>query len=206
MIDQDECFKLLFDHIIHGDAEKTNRNNVPRWMGCKVVKLPEDLILYQQVLYKHRPDVLVEVGTRYGGSALFFSNMFDLLGHGQVITVDIKDFPKRPQHPRIKYLLGGSLSPYVLDDIRKDISGKSCMVSLDGEHAPEYVIDEMECYSRFVTPNQYMVVEDIYQKDATNPGHTADIFLRGHPEFKKTDITKQFLMHVTRDGWLLKKS
>jgi|WetSurMetagenome_2_1015567.scaffolds.fasta_scaffold194682_2 cephalosporin hydroxylase len=206
--DRDKCFNFLFNHVIRGGGEERHcRNNTPRWMGCKVIKLPEDLILYQQILHQYRPEVLIETGTRYGGSALFFANMFDILGNGQVITVDIKDFPKKPIHPRITYLIGSSISEDVLNAIGVMVQSKTCMVTLDSKHDPEYVSVEMEHYCKFVTPKQYMVVEDAYPKeDFKVHGKTIQTFLDKHPEFKKKEVTDQLLMHVTRDGWLQRQS
>jgi hypothetical protein len=77
-----------------------------RWQGVSVEKNPLDLWIFQEIIYDTKPDVIVEAGTFRGGSALFMANMLDLLGHGQVVTIDIEEFPDRPQNPRIHYLLG----------------------------------------------------------------------------------------------------
>ena len=49
-----------------------NGRNEPRWRGTRVIKFPSDMILYAQVMFKRKPDVLIETGTAFGGSALFF--------------------------------------------------------------------------------------------------------------------------------------
>ena len=124
--------------------------------------------------------------------------MFDLVGNGEVISIDMVDFPKKPQHPRIKYLIGESLFENILDTLGEEVKGKSCMVVLDGFHDPIYVREEMEQYHKFVTPGQFMVVEDVHD------GRVGIIisFLNEHPEFKKELITDQLVIHITRDGWL----
>lgn len=194
----DACDRLMHKHILRKGTEDLCRDNVPRWMGHKVIKFPNDLILYQQELYQLKPDVLVETGTRYGGSALFYANMFDLLGKGQVITVDVRNFPKKPIHPRITYLIGESIDEAIVGKIKELVKGKSCMVTLDSRHDGEYVKKEIDLYHSFVTLNQYLVVEDAYKKVAK----VISSFLVDHSEFKQLDATKQFLIHTTVGGWL----
>jgi hypothetical protein len=73
------------------------------WLGVPAEKTPQDAWIYQEILHETRPDVLIEAGTADGGSAYYFATMFDLLGHGRVITIDIADSPKRPKpqrHPK----------------------------------------------------------------------------------------------------------
>src|SRR2546426_9935981 len=59
------------------------------WMGVPLIKCPFDLLVYQEILFERRPDVIVETGTYRGGSAYFFASMCDLIGSGRVITIDI---------------------------------------------------------------------------------------------------------------------
>ena len=70
-------------------------------------------------MYETRPDVVVETGTRLGGSSAYFASILDLLGKGRVITVDIVDYPDKPQHDRITYLTGSSTSLEIIERIRE---------------------------------------------------------------------------------------
>lgn len=58
------------------------------WLGAHVVKCPFDLWMYQEILFRTRPDVIIETGTFFGGSALYMASLCDLLGNGRVITID----------------------------------------------------------------------------------------------------------------------
>ncbi len=71
------------------------------WLGVNVWKCPMDLWIYEEIIYETRPDVIIETGTAYGGSALFLANICDLVGHGKIITVDIEQKKNRPRHARI---------------------------------------------------------------------------------------------------------
>ncbi len=90
------------------------------WLGAQALKNPLDLWVYQEILFETRPELIVETGTYRGGSALFLASMCDLLGAGEVVSIDIE--PLRadyPEHPRITYLGGrSSTDPGVLDEVR----------------------------------------------------------------------------------------
>ena len=60
------------------------------WMGRPIIQLPEDMLRTQEVLYKLRPDVLVETGIAHGGSLIFYASLFKAMGKGRVIGVDIE--------------------------------------------------------------------------------------------------------------------
>ena len=53
------------------------------WLGHRVAKAPTDLVAYQEIVERVRPDWIVETGTANGGRALFLASICDLLGHGQ---------------------------------------------------------------------------------------------------------------------------
>lgn len=72
-----------------------------KWGGITTHKLPTDMWLYQEILFDLRPSLVVEVGTRFGGSTSFFSDVM-MRVHGRddtnwrVLTVDI-DTSIRPE-------------------------------------------------------------------------------------------------------------
>ena len=62
-----------------------------RWLGVPIWQLPDDLMLLQRIVTAIRPALIVETGTKYGGSALFFASLLELpdLPDRRVIPVDI---------------------------------------------------------------------------------------------------------------------
>jgi len=131
------------------------------WMGTPTWKLPLDMWIYQELLHEVRPDVIVECGTWRGGSALFFSHMFDLMGKGRVITIDIVVVHGQPKHPRITYLVGSSTSPEIVQKVKSLVKpGEKVMVVLDSDHTKPHVQKECELYSPMVSKGSYLVVED----------------------------------------------
>ena len=91
-----------FHRLYYHSHEQTWQNT--RFLGVNVWKTPLDLWLYQELIHELRPDAVIETGTKYGGSAYYLARLFDLIGHGRVITIDTEPQPDRPEHPRITYL------------------------------------------------------------------------------------------------------
>src|ERR1035437_1517093 len=121
-------------HRIYHDKSETTWDQNTRWLGTRIQKLPMDLHVYQELLWEAKPDVLLEMGTLNGGSALYFASIFDLMGHGRVITVDIERQPNLPAHPRIAYLLGSSTAPEIVRRIEALIKpGETVMAVLDSD-------------------------------------------------------------------------
>lgn len=195
----DELTSLFCDHI-------HMKNRFPKWCGTLIQKYPTDLLLYHQVIYEKRPDIIIETGSEFGGSALFFAHTLDMIGKGKVITIDTNG-KERPMHDRVEYIHGSSDSSKILDYLKKKVKNKKVMVTLDADHNEEYVKREIELYAPFVTSGQYFVIEDCYgyKSEVRGPKLVKDAFLPKHHEFEQTDLDNQFLIGVTREGWLLRK-
>lgn len=133
------------------------------WMGVRVMKNPIDLWTYQEILFELKPVLIIETGTRFGGSALFFAHMLDAMQQpGRVLTIDIEPLPNRPQHPRVQYLTGDSVSPAITTEVRhmaRTASGP-ILISLDSNHEFQHVSKELELYSPLIRRGGVLVVED----------------------------------------------
>ncbi len=130
------------------------------WMGVRLEKSPLELWVYHDILFEKKPEVVIESGALYGGSALFLANLMDVMGQGEVITIDTVYRETPPVHERITYLHGSSLSADILNDVSKSVGGKRTMVILDSNHRAGHVLKELKAYSDFVSKGQYLVVED----------------------------------------------
>jgi len=207
----DELLKTITEDVrgaYYIYLHKVNRGQFePRWRGVRVVKQATDLVLYAQAIFDTKPDWIIETGTRFGGSALFFGDMLMLTGGKGVITIDVKPHHTLIPHPFVEYVTGSSTDLGEFRKLRSRLKGKgSVMVVLDSDHRTDHVAKEMEYYHQLVTPRQYLVVEDCWAyKDTPFPPYEATVeFLKNHPEFQRKDLAKQFIFGVTRDGWLLK--
>ena len=125
------------------------------WAGHRIIKFPGDCFAMQMLLARCRPEVLVEIGTQYGGSALFFSGFVE-----NVVTLDIAELPGRPASPRITYLTGDSASREVFERVKALAGSRRCSVVIDGDHRAAQVERELELYAPLVGPGQALILED----------------------------------------------
>jgi cephalosporin hydroxylase len=174
------------------------------WLGIQVLKCPLDLWMYQEILFRTRPDVIVETGTWKGGSALFLASICDLLGSGRIVTIDINEMKDRPSHPRITYVRGSSTDLQVLAHVRRDIDSEDrVMVILDCDHSEEHVLTELKGYGPLVSEDCYLIVED-----TPTPGATEAIqeFLGDNPSFVVDKECEKFLMTFQPGGYLRRQA
>ena len=79
------------------------------YWGIPTLKNPVDFWVYQEIVFSLRPNVIIEIGSYAGGSALAFGHMLDSLGSGKVISIDINLSNLSPvahEHPRIEFMEG----------------------------------------------------------------------------------------------------
>ena len=124
------------------------------------MKCPLDLWIYQELLVATRPEIVIETGTWFGGSALYIAMLLEQIGDGQVITIDVEVKPNRPEHQRIKYLTGSSTDQAIVAQVTSLVGGKRSMVILDSDHRASFVYDELIAYSPLVQVGDYIIVED----------------------------------------------
>jgi cephalosporin hydroxylase len=203
-----EHVKAEFAKLYHKLGESTY--NDTSWLGTEIQKCPMDLLIFQEILYETKPDVLVEAGTYKGGSAYFFASIFDLMKKGRVITIDIEKYPNLPKHDRITYLLGSSTSDAILQQVRSAIQpGERVIVVLDSDHHRDHVYKELQLYSPLVSPGCYLVVEDTHFNGhpiltgfGPGPFEAVQDFLKDHADFAPDSRRERFLMTFNPGGYL----
>jgi cephalosporin hydroxylase len=184
------------------------------WLGVRTQKCPLDLWIYQELLFEQRPDLILETGTAHGGSALFLASVCDLLGRGEIVTVDVSPIEGRPAHNRITYLTGSSTAPDVVTELERLAEGRECvLVILDSDHSRDHVLDELHIYSRFVRPGGYLVVEDtnvnghpVYEEHGPGPMEAVNAFLAGTDEFEVDTAREKFFLTFNPGGFLRKRA
>ena len=63
--------------------------NKCHYMGIQTYKNPGDMWIYQELVYKVQPDIIIEIGSAHGGSTLYFAHLLDCIGKGIVLSIDI---------------------------------------------------------------------------------------------------------------------
>lgn len=142
-----------WETFVSGDA-------IGEFWGVELQKSVDDLARYHELIEISQPDVIIETGTRDGGSALWFRHTENL----EVISIDLA--PRAvllPETEGIHWVTGSSstqLRPDQLATIAEVVQGKRVMVSLDSDHHAPHVVDEIFLWRQFVTEGCYLVIED----------------------------------------------
>ena len=184
------------------------------WMGIHVLKSPMDLWIYQEILFEIKPDLLIECGTLDGGSALFYAALFDITGKGEIVTIDIDDSPSRPEHKRITYLHGSSISNEIFEKVKAiSIEKPTVMVILDSDHHKEHVLKELALYKELVTPGSYLIIEDTNMNNhpvnpdlGPGPMEAVKEFLEANKNFEIDKSREKLLLTYNKNGYLKKIS
>jgi cephalosporin hydroxylase len=192
-----------------------------RWFGTTLLQYPNDLVTYQEILWKQRPDVIIESGTFRGGLTLYFSSILELVKpEAKIITVDIdgsywneavKQFNDEWNLTgRITFIQGDSVSDETIDAIAAGIpEGARVLVLLDSLHTKEHVLNELRRYWKFVTPGSYLIVNDTHLdgnfRVGYGPGPMAAVreFLAENNEFEIDESFNRYsLATAIHDGVL----
>lgn len=183
-----------------------------KWLGHEMFKCPMDLWLYQELIAHQRPDVVIETGTFRGGSAHYLATLCDLVGHGQVISVDINPWADkpRPQHPRLSYIVGSSTAPEVLAEVHDVVgSRRNVLVILDSDHARDHVLEELRLYQQFIPDGGLLIVEDTnvnghptFADHGPGPWEAVAAFLAENPDFIADRSLERFLLTMNPRGYL----
>jgi len=175
-----------------------NRVASLRWLGVPAMKCPVDLFAYQELICQTQPDVIIETGTAFGGSAMFLASVCQAIGRGRVITVDTVIAQTRPMHPLVTYLIGSSTDNNIVERVRQETCGDRTMVILDSDHHADHVYAELDLYSGMVTPGCYLIVEDtnlnghpVAPSFGPGPWEALEAWLPEHQEFERDDVTEQ---------------
>ncbi len=182
------------------------------WMGVKTLKNPLDTWIYQEIIYETKPDVLIEIGSAEGGSTLYFAQLFDMLGKGQVVSIDIDRSTYNVKHDRIIEITGDSSSEETAAQVAEICEGKNCMLLHDGGHRKEQVLADLARYAKFVGVGSYAVIEDTVA-DLFKPGDgvgqfyegplkAAEQFVDEHPEFEVDQDRERYILTFSACGFL----
>ena len=216
-----EGFEIVADLFTRSGWQRKLSYEVS-WLGIPIIQLPEDIVIVQELVWRIRPDVIIESGVAHGGALVLYASILELLGRGRVIGIDIEirkynrlAIESHPLSRRIRLIEGSSTDPATFEDVRREIKpGERVMVMLDSNHARDHVRAELELYGQLVTPDSYVVVFDEVmpmvadapngkpQWDSDNPLEAVKDFLRDHPEFVPDRKPERLTVTYCRHGFL----
>jgi cephalosporin hydroxylase len=139
------------------------------WLGVPIIQLPTDMASFQDIIWRHKPDLIIECGVARGGSLIFWASMQEICGlTPNVLGIDIeirehthKAIANSRYANAIQLIQGSSILDTTAELARK-ISEKfeKVMVVLDSNHTHEHVLKELSLYSELVSEGQYLLVLD----------------------------------------------
>lgn len=195
------------------------------WLGLPIIQFPQDIVAMQEIIWRTKPDLIVETGIARGGSLVFHASMLKLLGRGSVVGVDIDIRPHNREaiesHPlssSIRLVQGSSVDEEVVAEVQEIArSASNVMVVLDSNHTHEHVLAELHAYSPLVHKGGYIVVLDTVIADMPddsfedrpwskerNPKTAVREFLDGNPRFVvDRRIEDKLQLTVAPEGYLL---
>ncbi len=148
------------------------------WLGRPIIQYPQDILAMQELIWRVRPDLIVETGVAHGSSLVFYASMLELIGGpGEVLGVDVEIRPhnrsaieSHSMAKRVRLVEGSSVSDAVVSEVCARAAGRRTMVVLDSMHTHAHVARELEAYSPLVKQGSYVVVFDTVIEDL--PAHS----------------------------------
>jgi cephalosporin hydroxylase len=145
------------------------------YAGVQLSKFPEDLRVYEHLLWLSRANTVIELGSWCGGSALWLRDRlaamvtYGRIANPRVITVDIDIEAARTAFERtdqnwaesITLLAGDVRDPALPERVAAELAPDAhCLVIEDTLHTYETTRAVLDGFARFVAPAGFFVVED----------------------------------------------
>lgn len=180
------------------------------YFGVPALQNPLDFWIYQEIVHETRPDAIVEIGTRFGGTALALAHLCDAAQRGRVISVDLshEDVPDIVRdHPRITLIEGNALDCFDAVSSRLD-TAESCFVIEDSSHTYENTLEVLRRYSFLVRAGGYFVVEDgicrhgLQLGPSPGPYEAVETFVAENRDFEIDRSREGFIVTWNPKGYL----
>ena len=150
------------------------------WLGRPIIQLPEDLLRLQEVIYRIKPDVIIETGVAHGGSLTFYASLCKLMAKGRVIGIDVeirahnrKAIESHELYPFITLIEGNSINPLIVETVRGHVKPRdTVIVLLDSNHTKAHVLAELNAYAPLVSNGSYIVAMDGIMEDVVGAPRT----------------------------------
>jgi cephalosporin hydroxylase len=164
----DDKLRGLSDDWMRGSFRHRYSYNFS-WLGRPIIQYPQDILAVQEIIWRVKPDLIIETGIAHGGSLILSASLLELIGGpGVVLGIDIdirahnrNEIEKHPMQHRIKMIEGSSVAPEVAAAVRREAVNKErVMVFLDSCHTRDHVLAELDIYAPLVTRGSYLVVFD----------------------------------------------
>lgn len=159
------------------------------WLGRPIIQYPQDIVAMQELVWRVRPDLIIETGIAHGGSLVLSASLLAMLdmceaieagavwdprqSRRKVLGVDIdirqhnrEAIESHPMASRIAMVQGSSVAPEVVAQVQEFAKGyQRVLVCLDSMHTHAHVLAELQAYAPLVSVGSYCVVFDTIVED-----------------------------------------
>jgi cephalosporin hydroxylase len=196
------------------------------WLGRPIIQYPQDIIGLQELMWKIKPDLIIETGIARGGSLIFSASILEMIGKGKVIGIDVEirkqnkiEIQKHHLFKRIIMLEGSSLDEKIVKKVYRLARGKKkILLLLDSFHTHDHVLRELNLYSNLIRKDNYILVFDTIIEDmpknmfpnrpwgkGNNPKTAVKEFLKINKNFKLDRKMEEKLLITSCPNGLLKR-
>lgn len=158
-------------------------------MGRPIIQYPQDMVAMQEIIWKTKPDLIIETGIAHGGSLIMNASMLALLDLCEAIETGVTLDPRQSRrkvlgididirahnraaigaHPMsswIQMIQGSSIAQSVVKQVYAVAENFSrILVCLDSMHTHDHVLAELKAYAPLVNLGSYCVVFDTIIED-----------------------------------------
>ncbi len=138
------------------------------YRGISMIKNPFDFALYPLLIWNLKPKTIIEIGSKNGGSAVWFGdliNNFNLNGH--IFSVDIVQV-KAVEHERVTFMEGnGRKLKNILSSDWINQLPRPLLVIEDADHTYETSHAVLNFFHPYLQLGDYIIIEDGIISDLT---------------------------------------
>ena len=160
------------------ETDKLNYSYTHSWLGEPILQTPDDIVTQQEIIYKTKPEVIIETGVCWGGSILFYNMLSKIVPIKKIIGIDIfipKTLKKRLKNKckdKLILIEGDSTDEDLIKKLKKNLKKyKNFYIHLDSDHRHDHVLKELNLYSKFLNKNNYIVADDTIVNEIPNQTH-----------------------------------
>lgn len=163
-------------------AEEHRYTYTWEWLGVPIIRLPDDILVLQELFWAYRPQCVIETGVARGGSMVLNASLMQLCGERpRVLGIDHKIFDHTTtalrDHPaarEVQLLEGDSTSVESREHVRSFISGfQRVVLILDSNHTHDHVLAELRSLAPLLPSGSFVLVADTLIEEFP-PGHFKD--------------------------------
>jgi cephalosporin hydroxylase len=155
--------------------ERVSRHKRDSYAGVRLAKFPEDLRVYEHLIWASKPNTVIEIGTLCGGSALWFRDRlrtvgtYAAIGRPLVISIDLDVGQAREELQAVDPAFEDTIRLVEADVTDPDLPAEvqallpensRCLVAEDSAHLFETTMAALMGFARFVPEQGFFVVED----------------------------------------------